>query len=316
MGLIDVHHHAVPPRYALALRGSTPIPGVDYPTWEPELSRKVMDDNGIDAAVLSITAPGVHFTGDPASTRRLAREVNEYFASLLSDRFGAFAILPLPDVSAAREELAYAIDELGLDGVGVLTAYDNRYLGAPEFEPLLAEIAERGLAVHVHPATPAMADLATFGLPPSLYEFTFETTRAAASLLFNGVLERLPDLRLILSHAGGNVPFLANRLTYGPTIGSYLPERDVLGALRRLHFDIAMSANPFTLPSLAAFADPANVLFGSDFPFMPASTAAETVAGLADSPVWTDAEKAAVGRDNALRLLPRLAARLTSSRSS
>jgi predicted TIM-barrel fold metal-dependent hydrolase len=89
-------------------------------------------------------------------------------------------------VDAAREELAYAIDELGLDGVGVLTAYHNRYLGEPEFEPLLAEIAERGLAVHVHPATPALRDLATFGLPPSLYEFTFETTRAAASLLLNG----------------------------------------------------------------------------------------------------------------------------------
>ena len=97
------------------------------------------------------------------------------------------------------------------------------------------------------------------------------------------------------------MPFLANRLTYGPTIGSYLPERDVLGALRRLHYDIAMSANRFTLPSLAAFADPANVLFGSDFPFMPVSTAEETVAGLADSPEWTDGL---------------LAARLSSGRSS
>ncbi|GAA3436002.1 amidohydrolase family protein [Kutzneria kofuensis] len=319
MGFIDVHHHAVPPRYAVALRGSTPIPGVDYPVWDPELSLKVMDDNGIDAAVLSITAPGVHFGGDPERTRLLAREVNEYFATLLSDRFGAFAILPLPDIEAAREELAYAIDQLGLDGVGVLTAYDNRYLGSPEFEPLLAEIAERGLAVHVHPATPAMADLATFDLPPSLYEFTFETTRTAASLLFNGVLDRLPDLRLILSHAGGTIPFLANRLTYGPTIGAHLAERapsDVLGTLRRLHFDIAMSANRFTLPSLAAFADPANVLFGSDFPFMPVSTTEETVAGLAESREWTGAQKAAIGRDNALRLLPRLAARLTPPRSS
>jgi predicted TIM-barrel fold metal-dependent hydrolase len=317
MGFIDVHHHAIPPRYAVALRGSTPIPGVDYPTWDPELSRKLTDDNGIDAAVLSITAPGVHFSGDRAQTRRLAREVNEYFASLLSERFGAFAILPLPDVNAAREELAYAIDELGLDGVGVLTAYDNRYLGEPEFEPLLAEIAERGLAVHVHPATPELKDLATFDLPPSLYEFTFETTRAAASLLFNGVLDRLPDLKLVLSHAGGTIPFLANRLTYGPTIGAYLAERapsDVLASLRRLHFDIAMSANQYTLPSLAAFADPAHVLFGSDFPFMPASTTEETVAGLAESPEWTDEQKAAIGRDNALRLLPRLAGRIQSGR--
>jgi predicted TIM-barrel fold metal-dependent hydrolase len=84
----------------------------------------------------------------------------------------------------------------------------------------------------------------------------------------------------------------------------------VLASLRRPHFDIAMSANRYTLPSLAAFADPANVLFGSDFPFMPPSTTEETVVGLAKSPEWTDEQKAGIGRDNALRLRPRLAARI------
>ena len=311
MALIDVHHHAIPPVYATALRGSVPIPGVDYPTWSPEASLEVMDRNGIDVAVLSITAPGVHF-GDLDQTRRLAREVNEYFAGLIQrhpSRIGAFAILPLPDVAAAKAELAYAIDELGLDGVGVLTSYGSRYLGDAEFEPLLAEIAERGLAVHVHPATPPTPGPVTFDLPPSLYEFTFETTRTVASLLFNGVLDRLPAMRLILSHAGGTLPMLAKRITYGPTIGAYLAERqptDLIGSLRRLYYDIAMSANEFALPALTVLASPDHILFGSDYPFMPAQTTAETVAGLADHAGWTAEDRTKIGRENALRLFPRL----------
>ncbi|CAL9337955.1 hypothetical protein SUDANB120_00208 [Streptomyces sp. enrichment culture] len=316
-GLIDVHHHAVPPLYAEALGDRKAIPGVDYPDWTPEQSLEVMDAHGIAAAVLSITAPGVTFLDGPDAPK-MARGVNEYLAGLVREhptRFGAFAILPLPDVAAAREELRYSMDELGLDGAGLLTSYGRRYLGDPEFEPLLAEIAERGAAVHVHPATPPSRDLETFGLPASLYEFTFETTRTAASLLFNGVLDRLPDLRLILSHAGGTLPFLARRLTHGPTIGAYLKDRvpaDVIGALGRLHYDIAMSAHEFALPALTRLAGPGHILYGSDYPFMPASHTAENTAGFAAYDGWTDAERADVGRTNALRLLPALAARLAA----
>ncbi|CAL9659972.1 amidohydrolase family protein [Streptomyces sp. enrichment culture] len=311
-GLIDVHHHAIPPAYAKALGDRVAIPGVDYPTWSAEASLDVMDRHSIAAAVLSITAPGVTFAeGDEA--RRLARQVNEYFAQTVAahpDRFGAFAILPLPDVAAAKDELAYAVDELGLDGVGLLTSYGNRYLGDPEFEPLLAEIAERGLPVHVHPGTPPAKDLATFDLPPSLYEFTFETTRTVVSLLFNGVLGRLPHLKLIVSHAGGTLPFLAQRLTYGPTIGKYLTDRapaDVIGQLRGIYYDIAMSATSFALPALTELAAPDKILFGSDYPFMPASHTTENVEGFARFPGWNDQQRTAIGRTNALALFPRLA---------
>ncbi|MFE9422324.1 amidohydrolase family protein [Kitasatospora sp. NPDC006697] len=314
-GLIDVHHHAIPPGYAAALGDSVAIPGVDYPTWTPQDSLELMDRNGIAAAVLSITAPGVGFL-PAAPARQLARGVNEYFADLVRThprRFGGFAVLPLPDVAAAKDEIGYALDELGLDGVGLLTSYQGRYLGDPEFEPVLAELAERGTPIHVHPTTPPAKDLATFGLPPSLYEFTFETTRTVVSLLFAGVLDRIPGLKLVFSHAGGTLPMLAKRLTYGPTIGSYLRDRppaDVLASLRRLHYDIAMSANEFALPPLTALADPGRILFGSDFPFMPDWHTAETVEGFERFPGWTDEQRRAIGRENALRLLPRLAARL------
>ncbi len=314
--LIDVHHHAIPPAYAKSLGNRVAIPGVDYPTWSPEESLEVMDRNGIGTAVLSITAPGVTFLdddADPAAARRMARTVNEYFAGLVEshpDRFGAFAVLPLSDPAAAKDELGYAIDELKLDGAGVLTSYRGRYLGDPAFEPVLAELADRGVPVHVHPGTPPARDLATFDLPPSLYEFTFETTRTVASLLFNGVLDRLPHLKMIVSHAGGTLPFLAKRLTYGPTIGSYLADRapaDVIATLRRLYYDIAMSANEFSLPALQKLADPERILYGSDFPFMPAAHTAENTAGFAEYDGWSEKGRAAVGRSNALSLFPRLA---------
>ncbi|MBB0243082.1 amidohydrolase family protein [Streptomyces alkaliphilus] len=317
-GLIDIHHHAIPPAYAAALRGRVAIPGVDYPSWSPEESLAVMDRHGIEAAVLSITAPGVTFLEGP-DARRMAREVNEYFAGLIRahpTRFGGFAVLPLPDVAAAEEELAYALDVLELDGVGLLTSYGNRYLGDPAFESLLAGITERGVAVHVHPMTPPARDLETFDLPPSLYEFTFETTRTVMSLLFNGVLDRLPRLRLITSHAGGTLPFLAQRLTYGPTIGAHLKDRapaDLIGSLGRLHYDIAMSATEFALPALTRLAGTDHILFGSDFPFMPAAHTTENTEGFRAHAGWSEEERAAIGRTNALRLLPALAQRLAAA---
>ncbi len=319
LDLIDVHHHAIPPSYGQALRGNVPIPNVDYPTWTPEDSLEVMDATGIAASVLSITAPGLCFNRDPDFGRRMAREVNEYYAELIErhpGRFGAFALLPLPHIEAARDELAYAIDNLGLDGVGLLTSYHDRYLGAPEFEPLLAEIAERGIPVHVHPMIPPAADVVNFDLPPSLYDFTFETTRTVVSLLFNGVLDRLPDLRMILSHAGGTIPFLAKRLTYGPTIGAYLKDRqpkDLIGSLRGLYYDIAMSANEFTLPALDSLVDADHVLFGSDFPFMPDTHTKENIAGFENYPGWNAEQRRLIGRDNALRLFAGLAERVAAA---
>ncbi|GGT36395.1 amidohydrolase family protein [Streptomyces purpureus] len=316
--LIDIHHHAMPDTFARALPSGVPLPGVDYPAWTADRSLEVMDRNAIAASVLSITAPGIHF-GDAGATRRVAREVNESFAGIVAEhptRFGAFAVLPLPDPAASKEELAYALDELKLDGVGLFSSYGDRYLGDPEFEPVLAELAERGVPVHVHPMSPPAKDVRSFDLPPSLYDFVFETTRTVASLLFNGVLDRLPDLKLILSHAGGSVPFLAKRLTYGPTIGAHLKDRqpaDLIGSLRRLHYDTAMSANEFALPTLDRLVDPTRILFGSDFPFMKQPEVAESVAGILAHPGWNDEQRLLVERGNALRLFPGLARRLTAA---
>src|SRR5918912_1041889 len=144
-GRIDVHHHILPPAYMAGLRqaGLDRSRGIDFPPWRPEDSLEFMDGQGIAAAVLSLSTPGVAFGGSAggagvstgahaAAARRLAREVNEWAAGLVRDhpgRFGALATLPLPDVDAALAELAHALDVLGLDGVVLLASAGGRYLG-------------------------------------------------------------------------------------------------------------------------------------------------------------------------------------------
>lgn len=314
---IDVHHHVIPPFYreAMAAAGlASPIPGVDYPGWEVEASLGMMERQGIATAVVSITEPGVHF-GDPGLAVRLARQVNEYMAGLIADhpgRFGAFAVLPLPDVKAAMVELEHALDVLELDGVGLFTNYRGTYLGDPSFDELLGELQRRGTAIHVHPTVPPASSQPLFDLPPSLYEFTFETTRLVAQLLYGATLDRYPDLRLILSHAGGAVPYIAERLSLGPVIGSHLAERapaDPIRSLQRLYYDVAMAASPYALPSLRALVAPSQVLLGTDFPFMPEWSGAQNASGLVRHGGFDRDELAQVAHGNAASLLPRIGSR-------
>jgi predicted TIM-barrel fold metal-dependent hydrolase len=311
---IDVHHHIIPPVYLEAMRRvgiADPIPGVDYPAWDVQTTLGVMDRQGIATAMVSISEPGVYF-GNVALARDLARQINEFSARLVADhpqRFGAFAVLPLPDVNAALRELEYALDTLKLDGIGLLTNYRGTYLGDAALEALFAELNRRQVVAFIHPSTPPSTDQPTFGLPPSLYEFTFDTTRMVANLLYSRTLDRYPNLRLILSHAGGTVPYLAKRLTFGPTIGSYLKARaprNLIASLRQLYYDVAMSASPYALPSLQALVDPSHILFGSDYPFMPEPSVADNVAGLADYEGFDQQAQWKIERENALALFPRL----------
>jgi predicted TIM-barrel fold metal-dependent hydrolase len=207
-------------------------------------------------------------------------------------------------------ELQHAIDILKLDGIGLLTNYRGTYLGDPSFAPLMREIERRAVPVFVHPATPPSKDQPTFGLPPSLYEYTFDTTRAVVNLLYSRTVEKHPQLRMIFSHGGGAVPYVAKRLTYGPVINSRLSERapaDVIAALRSLYYDLALATSDYALPSLQALLDPSHILFGSDFPFMPEWHMEESVAKLDNYKGFGETERDLIRWGNARNLFPRLA---------
>ena len=181
----------------------------------PTHSLSVMETEGIATSVLSFTSPGIWF-GDIDQTKALARQCNEFLSRLAADhpgRFGGFAFLPLPDIDAALSETAYALDELKLDGITLLTSVDDKYIGHPYFEPLYAELNRRRAVVFIHPCYPPGTEADGWDIPRMLIDYPFETTRVAINLIFQGVMARYPDIRFILSHSGGTLPFLAHRVS-------------------------------------------------------------------------------------------------------
>ncbi|MBF4604562.1 amidohydrolase family protein [Curtobacterium sp. VKM Ac-2884] len=304
-GKIDVHQHLLPPRYFEALaaagsqamgagaqgdapaatggsaqwdpwggsggttprRGPRAIGGWLMPEWSPRAAIEMMDEAGIETGMLSISAPGVHF-GDDAAARELARELNDYQAELVREapnRFGHFAVLPLPDFDGAVAEAVRALDELHADGVLLLSNAHGRYLGDPAYEPLWLELAARSAVVFVHPTAPPITQLP--GMPTALLDFPFDTTRTAVDLVAHGVFDRYPNLRVILSHAGGFLPYAASRFSAAAMFNPDTTPESIQAGLRKFYFDTALSASPTSLPSLLAFAEPGHVLYGSDFPY-------------------------------------------------
>jgi predicted TIM-barrel fold metal-dependent hydrolase len=145
-------------------------------------------------------------------------------------------------------------------------------------------------------------------VPGAMVEFVFDTTRAVTNLIYSGTLERHPDIRFILSHAGGTIPYIAWRLAQGrliPPLNEKAPQ-GAIAYLQRLYYDTAMSATPHALSSLRELVDPSHILFGSDFPFLPEPLIEESIQGLADYREFDAAARKSIGRDSALALFPRL----------
>ena len=163
------------------------------------------------------------------------------------------------------------------------------------------ELGRRGTVVFVHPSELQAPEVP--GIPPFAADFLLDTTRAAIHLAQSGVLERYPNMKIVLSHAGGFLPYAAERVA---RICSPDGSNEAgIARLRRCWFDPALSSSPYALPSLLAFADPGQITFGSDWPFAPKERSLHFAALLDGYPV-TDAQRHAIHRGNAERLFPRL----------
>jgi 6-methylsalicylate decarboxylase len=153
---IDVHHHVVPPWYSEAVTQNYPDLYMRLPAWSVESDGELMERQGIATAMLSLSDPGVFF-GDQALATRLARRYNEFVAALIAQfpsHYGAFGVLPLPDIQAATEEAVYALDTLKLDGIGLLSNYRGFYLSDEGTDELFNELNRRHAVVFLHPAEP------------------------------------------------------------------------------------------------------------------------------------------------------------------
>ncbi|MEV7128994.1 amidohydrolase family protein [Streptomyces sp. NPDC093260] len=311
-GLVDVHAHFVTDGYVAAARAAgiehpDGMPG--WPDWSAERHLDLMERAGIEKSYLSISSPGVHF-GDDAAARALAREVNEFGARVRAAhprRFGHFASLPLPDVEGALAEAAHALDVLGADGVTVKSNHHGVYLGDPRLEPLWEDLDRRGAVIFVHPTSPPHADELALGRPRPMLEFLFDTARTASDLLFRGVLARRPRIRWVLTHGGGVLPLIADRMELFRTHFGDGPE-DVpspVEQLGRLWYDMAGTPFPRQIPAFEAAFGTERLLYGSDYCWTPAEAALAQVATVDAAPAPSGA---AAWRDltthNAHRLFP------------
>lgn len=299
---IDVHHHLLPPFWVDYLQQHPTVHRVPQ-QWTPARAIDSMDTQGIAKALLSLSVPGVGPW--PVDERpKAARAVNDYAAELVAERperFGALATLPLPDVDAALVELERAFDTLAVDGVIVFTNYGERFLGDSSFEPLWAELDRRGALVLIHPDSTTLP--AIVGMPAPLVDFPFATTRTAVDMVFKGVMGRYRNMNVVLSHAGGFLPYVADRIARGGSAQPGMPgQEELLDTLRRFYLDTALSTGPMALPSLTAFAEPGHILFGSDHPYA-AGMAEEFTAVLDSSPQLSDQQRAAITHLNAAALL-------------
>jgi predicted TIM-barrel fold metal-dependent hydrolase len=267
-----------------------------------------MDRHDIATQMLSLPTP---------LSKDEARRINEYGATLVKEhpaRFGLLASLPLGEVEAGLSEIAFAFDQLGADGVVMVTNYGGVYLGNGKLEPVFAELNRRSATIFIHPALPAGYDCVACGRPGPVIEFPFDTCRSVVDMLYAGVLNRHSNLKFILSHAGGALPTLAPRLG---TIGTLhwvahppeLTQESVRTRFAGLYFDTAIAGTAASIVPVLELTTPDHIVFGTDFPPATVPVIDQNIAALDALTCMSDVEKSAINQ-NARRLFRRFAAEI------
>jgi len=324
MPVIDFHNHYYPPAYLDALRaGPSAVrvtldeegnPWLHYPGdyniavrghRDIDYREGVLARAGVDTQVITLTTPGTHVE-TPATAARLASLVNDAFAAVVSakrGRFVALATLPLNNPAASVRELERACRLLGFRGAMVFSNINGVALSDARFWPVYEAANELGAVLHIHPTSPVGVEAMTdYWLMP-LVGFLFDTTLAAAKLVFSGVAERFPRIRWVLSHLGGAIPYLAERLDRGFHAFSECRvniQRPPSEYLRQFYYD-TVNFDPHALQLAVRFTGAGLILAGSDYPHQIGSIE-QMLASIRALEV-SEAERAAILGGNAARLL-------------
>jgi aminocarboxymuconate-semialdehyde decarboxylase len=321
--IVDVHNHFYPPAYIDALRfGDSSVtvkmdamgnPEIHYPGdynvavpghRDIAYRQEVLEREGVDTQVITLTTPGTHVE-TPARAARFASLVNDAFARIVSDRsprFAALATLPLNDPAASVREFRRAVQQLGLPGAMLFSNVNGVALADERYWPLYEAADELGAVLHIHPTNPVNVDaMQQYWLMP-LVGFLFDTTIAASHLVFSGVAERYPRINWVLSHLGGAIPYLAERLDRGfHAFTECRAHIDRLPStyLKTWYYD-TVNFDEDALLLAIKFAGAGQVLAGSDYPHAIGSIPSMLTA-LRGLPIG-DADRTAIMGGNAARL--------------
>lgn len=289
---LDLHTHYYPPIYFDRIRdlpsefsfdkspsGQTIIKyrgarffGVTPPMTNVAQRLEDMDRVGIDVEVISLSTPNVFFT-DAGHQPEIARMTNDAYAELIAQhpaRFKGFASIPMDNPDAALNELHRAIDELKLNGVILLSNIGGKPLTSPEYRPFFAEANRLKLCILLHPMLPANTEpFREYVLGP-IVGFMFDTTLAVARMCFDGMLREFPDIRWIVAHLGGAVPYLMERMDNGwrdfPECRAKIDELPST-YLKRLYYD-TVNFNPHMLSMARNIFGADHMVMGSDYPHL------------------------------------------------
>jgi len=309
----DLHTHYYPPAYFERIErsggdfsfGTSPTGqriiryrgarffGITAPMTDVGKRLEDMDRVGIDTEVLSLSTPNVYFVGGKAQAD-VARMVNDAYADLVAKhpgRFLGFASIPMDDPNAALRELERAMGELRMQGVVLLSNIRGRALADPLYRPFFEEADRRRLCVFVHPMIPVAADAFTEYVLGPLVGFPFDTTLAIAKLCFVGVFKQLPNIRWLVAHAGGAVPYLMERLDSGWRDFAECRvniDQPPSVYLKRLYYD-TVTFSPHNLRLLRDVVGADHLVMGSDYPHLLGSIdkAVSSIAAMD----FTDSEK-------------------------
>lgn len=294
---IDIFPHIYPKRFADRILGASG-PALEMAVrfrqipvlTDLELRFRIMDLFGDYVQVLTLSSPPIEILGTAQQTPELARMANDGMAELVEKfpaRFPGFvASIAMNNVDAALKEIDRAIDELGATGIQVFSNVNGRPLDEPEFEPLFARMAALDLPIWLHPArSPKFPDYQTE--KRSRYDFwwvfgwPYETTVAMGRLVFAGIFDRHPNLKMISHHLGAMLPYFEGRAGFGlDQLGSRTEDADDAVALSRLrrrpldyfrmfYGDTALFGALAATECGLAFFGADRLLFGTDMPFDP-----------------------------------------------
>jgi aminocarboxymuconate-semialdehyde decarboxylase len=324
MRIVDFHNHYYPPKYMQALQsGQSSVrvtidadgnPNIHYPGdyniavrghRDIAYRQDVLDELGVAMQVLTLTTPGTHVE-TPATAVKLAALVNDEFKEAMDTRgrrFTALATLPLNDPAASAKELERAVRQLGMRGAMLFSNVNGVALSDRRFWPVYEVANDLDAVLYIHPEHPVGVEaMLDYWLMP-LCGFLFDTTLAAASLVFSGVVERYPRINWALCHLGGTIPYLAERLDRGFKAFKDCRaniDREPSTYLKTFYYD-TVNFNQGALKLAIDFAGADHILAGSDYPHQIGSIPSMLDA-IARLPV-IEPERTGIAGGNATRLL-------------